>query len=83
MIAPLHAPTRDLISCSDADSQDIQPESVWISFACAALTAIVKDAKEANGPAYSERSCRSIADEAGAYANAMLHVWGEEWSVDA
>lgn len=82
MIAPLNAPARALVSCSDDDGQLDIAESVWISFACAVLPPLVAEQKAAFGTYSSPNAIKQVADEAGAYATAMMRVWADEWSAD-
>lgn len=81
MIATMQPPSR-LPEPDCANIQDIQPESVWISFACAVLPPLVAEQKAAFGTYSSPNAIKQVADEAGAYATAMMRVWADEWSAD-
>lgn len=70
-----------------SDSQPSEPEPtgdttselVWAMFASAALTPLVAEQTATSGPEASRWACKELARQAGAYANAMLAVWGDEW----
>lgn len=60
---------------------DVHPKYVWAAFAATALAALMKNTK-ANGSPYIKSEAQSVAESAGAYADAMYSLYVESWVDD-